>query len=179
MFRTVTTLIAIRPQLVHIRQHFGNCRIQGFRNFIAQLGLSESAHMKGVPLALDLIQKSDERQIFELLGIPQEFGRPYFGPPGVPADADVRHQDRLLDVTEAVHPDVRAEDAADHATARDNAPRGNRGVEGLAASSGVATAALIAGAAACAIEVKEAPPAATATARMTACTEFLVMVFVP
>jgi tripartite-type tricarboxylate transporter receptor subunit TctC len=55
-------------------------------NFIAQLGLTESAHMKGVPLALDHIQKADERQIFELLGIPQEFGRPYFGPPGVPAD---------------------------------------------------------------------------------------------
>lgn len=55
-------------------------------NYIAQLGLSESAHMKGVPLALDLIQKPEERQIFELLGIAQEFGRPYFGPPGVPAD---------------------------------------------------------------------------------------------
>ena len=55
-------------------------------NFLLQLGLSESSHMRGVPLALDLIKKSDDRQIFELLGIPQEFGRPIFAPPGVPAE---------------------------------------------------------------------------------------------
>ena len=42
--------------------------------------------MKGVPLAVELIKKPDDKQIFELLGIPQEFGRPIFGPPGVPAD---------------------------------------------------------------------------------------------
>ena len=55
-------------------------------NFLLQLGLSESTHMKGVPLALELIKKPDDRQVFELLGIPQEFGRPLFGPPDMPAD---------------------------------------------------------------------------------------------
>ena len=42
--------------------------------------------MKGAPLALDLIRDPGDKRVFELLGIPQEFGRPLFGPPGVPAD---------------------------------------------------------------------------------------------
>jgi hypothetical protein len=55
-------------------------------NFLAQLGLSESAHLKGVPVAINFIKKPDERQIFELLAIPQEFGRPIVAPPDVPTD---------------------------------------------------------------------------------------------
>ncbi|HWG04104.1 MAG TPA: hypothetical protein VG271_03730, partial [Beijerinckiaceae bacterium] len=55
-------------------------------NFLLQLGLNESPHLPGVPLALDLIKDPDDRQVFELLAIPQEFGRPILGPPGVPAD---------------------------------------------------------------------------------------------
>ena len=54
--------------------------------FLAQLGLTESKHMRGVPLAIDRIGNKEDRQVFELLGIPQEFGRPYFGPPDVPAE---------------------------------------------------------------------------------------------
>ena len=55
-------------------------------NFLLQLGLKESAHLRGVPLAIDLIKSPDDRQVFELLGIPQEFGRPFLAPPGVPAE---------------------------------------------------------------------------------------------
>ena len=53
-------------------------------HFIAQLGLQESAEMKGVPLAINLITKPDERQVFELLAIQQEFGRPIVAPPAIP-----------------------------------------------------------------------------------------------
>jgi tripartite-type tricarboxylate transporter receptor subunit TctC len=55
-------------------------------NFLLQLGLKESAHLRGVPLAIDLIKNPDDRRVFELLGIPQEFGRPIIAPPGVPAE---------------------------------------------------------------------------------------------
>jgi tripartite-type tricarboxylate transporter receptor subunit TctC len=55
-------------------------------NFLLQLGLKESVHLPGVPLAIDLIQNPEDRQVFELLGIPQEFGRPFLAPPDVPAD---------------------------------------------------------------------------------------------
>ena len=55
-------------------------------NFLVQLGLKESSHLPGVPLAIDLIKNPEDRQVFELLGIPQEFGRPFLAPPGVPAD---------------------------------------------------------------------------------------------
>jgi tripartite-type tricarboxylate transporter receptor subunit TctC len=55
-------------------------------NFLLQLGLKESAHLPGVPLAIDLINSPENRQVFELLGIPQEFGRPFLAPPGVPAE---------------------------------------------------------------------------------------------
>jgi tripartite-type tricarboxylate transporter receptor subunit TctC len=55
-------------------------------NFLLQLGLSESAHLPGVPLAIDMIKNPQDRQVFELLAIPQEFGRPYLAPPGVPPE---------------------------------------------------------------------------------------------
>jgi len=55
-------------------------------NFLVQLGLTESPHLRGVPLAIDLILNPDNRLVFELLGIAQEFGRPFLAPPGVPAE---------------------------------------------------------------------------------------------
>jgi tripartite-type tricarboxylate transporter receptor subunit TctC len=55
-------------------------------NFLLQLGLTASAHLPGVPLAIDLIKDPADRQVYELLGIPQEFGRPFLAPPEVPAD---------------------------------------------------------------------------------------------
>ena len=55
-------------------------------NFLLQLGLKESPHLRGVPLAIDLLPDPDDRRVFELLAIPQEFGRPIVAPPEVPAD---------------------------------------------------------------------------------------------
>lgn len=55
-------------------------------NFLLQLGLEESARLKGVPLALNMIEKPEDRAVFELLAIPQEFGRPLLTPPGLPPD---------------------------------------------------------------------------------------------
>jgi len=55
-------------------------------NFLLQLGLEKSAHLPGVPLALDLIKNPDDRQVWELLVTSQEFGRPFVAPPKLPAD---------------------------------------------------------------------------------------------
>ncbi|MGE3644563.1 MAG: Bug family tripartite tricarboxylate transporter substrate binding protein [Beijerinckiaceae bacterium] len=54
--------------------------------FIAQFGLQESPELKGVPMAINLIANPDERKVFELLAIQQEFGRPIMAPPEVSAD---------------------------------------------------------------------------------------------
>jgi len=40
-------------------------------NFLLQLGLKESPHLRGVPLAIDMIRDPDDRRVFELLAIPQ------------------------------------------------------------------------------------------------------------
>ena len=60
--------------------------LDGKVNFLLQLGLAKSAHLPGVPLAVDLIKNRDDRAVWELLVIPQEFGRPFVAPPGLPAD---------------------------------------------------------------------------------------------
>jgi tripartite-type tricarboxylate transporter receptor subunit TctC len=39
-----------------------------------------------VPQAFELIKNPADRQVLELLAVPQEFGRPFVAPPGVPAD---------------------------------------------------------------------------------------------
>jgi len=80
-------------------------------NFLLQLGLKESPHLRGVPLAIDLIENPDDRQVFELLGITQEFGRPLLAPPGLPAErlnalqtafeATMADQDYLADAAKA------------------------------------------------------------------------------
>jgi tripartite-type tricarboxylate transporter receptor subunit TctC len=80
-------------------------------NFLLQLGLTESPHLRGVPLAIDLIHNPDDRQVFELLGVTQEFGRPFLAPPGLPAErlaalqsafqATMADQDYLADAARA------------------------------------------------------------------------------
>lgn len=52
-------------------------------NFLAQLGLSESAHLPGVPKVVDMISNPEDRAVYELLAIAEEFGRPFLAPPGV------------------------------------------------------------------------------------------------
>jgi hypothetical protein len=53
---------------------------------LVQLGLAKNAELPDVPLALDLLKDPDDRKVLELLALPQEFGRPFLAPPGVPAD---------------------------------------------------------------------------------------------
>jgi hypothetical protein len=55
-------------------------------NVLLQLGLNESPRLLGVPLAIELIPNPQDRRVFELLAIPQEFGRPLVAPPDVPGD---------------------------------------------------------------------------------------------
>ena len=53
---------------------------------IAQMGLVKNRDLPDVPLAIDLLKDPVERKVFELVVLPQEFGRPFIAPPGVPAD---------------------------------------------------------------------------------------------
>jgi predicted outer membrane repeat protein len=55
-------------------------------NVLVQLGLAKNAELPDVPLAIDLLKNPDDRQVLELIVLPQEFGRPFVAPPGVPAD---------------------------------------------------------------------------------------------
>jgi predicted outer membrane repeat protein len=55
-------------------------------NILAQLGLTKNAELPDVPLAIDLLKNPDDRSVLELLVLPQEFGRPFLAPPGVPVD---------------------------------------------------------------------------------------------
>src|ERR1700716_2702276 len=55
-------------------------------NVLVQLGLTKNAELPDVPLAIDLLKNPDDRKVLELIVLPQEFGRPFVAPPGVPAD---------------------------------------------------------------------------------------------
>jgi predicted outer membrane repeat protein len=55
-------------------------------NILVQLGLEKNAELPDVPLAVDLLKDPDDRKVLELIVLPQEFGRPFLAPPGVPAD---------------------------------------------------------------------------------------------
>jgi tripartite-type tricarboxylate transporter receptor subunit TctC len=53
---------------------------------ITQFGFKKHPELPDVPLFMDLAQKPEERQIVELLLARQEFAKPYYFPPGTPAD---------------------------------------------------------------------------------------------
>ena len=53
---------------------------------IAQMGLVKNRDLPDVPLAIEMLKDPVERKVFELVVLPQEFGRPFIAPPGVPAD---------------------------------------------------------------------------------------------
>ena len=55
-------------------------------NILAQIGLKPHPALKGVPMVLDMVKKPADRDILTFLMIPQEMGRPYVAPPGVPQD---------------------------------------------------------------------------------------------
>lgn len=55
-------------------------------NVLVQMGLEKLPELKDVPSAVDLIKDPIEKQVLEMIVLPQEFGRPFVAPPGVPAD---------------------------------------------------------------------------------------------
>ena len=54
--------------------------------FFGQMGLVKNPSLPDVPMIIDLIKDPKDRQTFELVVLPQEFGRPYIAPPDIPAD---------------------------------------------------------------------------------------------
>ena len=55
-------------------------------NILFQLALERHPELPDVPLALDMVKDPVGRQVLELLLAPQEMGRPFFAPPGLPQE---------------------------------------------------------------------------------------------
>jgi tripartite-type tricarboxylate transporter receptor subunit TctC len=55
-------------------------------NFLVQAALRKDPELSDVPLALDLVDDPEKKQILYLHFAPQAIGRPFAAPPGVPAD---------------------------------------------------------------------------------------------
>ena len=55
-------------------------------NVLFQIAVARAADLSDVPLVQELAANSEDRQVLEFLIAPQGMGRPFFAPPGVPAD---------------------------------------------------------------------------------------------
>ena len=55
-------------------------------NILLQLGLTKDPELADVPLFGDLVTNPQDRQALQLMLAPAEIGRPFFAPPGIPAD---------------------------------------------------------------------------------------------
>lgn len=55
-------------------------------NILVQLGFERHPDISNVPLVQELAKTADDRKVLNLLLAPQNIGRPFFAPPGVPAD---------------------------------------------------------------------------------------------
>jgi tripartite-type tricarboxylate transporter receptor subunit TctC len=55
-------------------------------NFLLQAALQKDPELTDVPLALDVIDDPEKKQILYLHFAPQAIGRPFAAPPGIPAD---------------------------------------------------------------------------------------------
>ena len=55
-------------------------------NVLAQMGMQKNPEIANVPLVLDMLKKPEDKKVFRMIITPQEFGRPYVAPPGVPAE---------------------------------------------------------------------------------------------
>jgi tripartite-type tricarboxylate transporter receptor subunit TctC len=51
-----------------------------------QIGLNKHPKLPNVPLLIDLARNDKEKQMLVLFSAPNDMGRPYFGPPEIPAD---------------------------------------------------------------------------------------------
>ena len=55
-------------------------------NILYQMSLEKHPELPDVPAIIDYAKTSGDRKVFEFLFAPQEMGRPFFAPPGVPAE---------------------------------------------------------------------------------------------
>jgi tripartite-type tricarboxylate transporter receptor subunit TctC len=55
-------------------------------NILFQMALDKHPDLPDVPLITDYAKTPDDKKIFEFLFAPQKMGRPFFAPPGMPAD---------------------------------------------------------------------------------------------
>ncbi|MDB5533293.1 MAG: tripartite tricarboxylate transporter family receptor [Hyphomicrobiales bacterium] len=55
-------------------------------NILFQMSLEKHPDLPDVPLVLDYAKTPADRKVLEFLFAPQEMGRPFFAPPGVPAE---------------------------------------------------------------------------------------------
>ncbi len=55
-------------------------------NILYQMAMEKHPEIPQVPAIIDYAKTPADRQVFEFLFMPQEMGRPFFAPPGVPAD---------------------------------------------------------------------------------------------
>ncbi len=58
----------------------------GEARIIMQMGIKKNPELKGIPWLNDLVKNKEDLQAVELLSSQMLLGRPYFAPPGVPAD---------------------------------------------------------------------------------------------
>ncbi len=58
----------------------------GSMTVLIQLGLTRQPELPDVPLIVDLVTNKDDRAALELMLAPASMARPFFAPPGVPAD---------------------------------------------------------------------------------------------
>ena len=55
-------------------------------NILVQMGMSKSPDLQDIPLAKDLMASQEDKDVLDLIVLPQEFGRPFIAPPGVPRE---------------------------------------------------------------------------------------------
>jgi tripartite-type tricarboxylate transporter receptor subunit TctC len=55
-------------------------------NILVQLGIGKHEDLPNVPTAQDFAKSPEDKVVLDLLLTPELIGRPYFGPPGIPAD---------------------------------------------------------------------------------------------
>jgi tripartite-type tricarboxylate transporter receptor subunit TctC len=53
---------------------------------LVQISFKSDPELTGVPLVQDLAKSAEARDMLQFFFAPNEFGRPYLGPPGIPAD---------------------------------------------------------------------------------------------
>jgi tripartite-type tricarboxylate transporter receptor subunit TctC len=58
----------------------------GKARLLLQIGVNKHPDYPTVPHIMDLAKSEEDRQLMELVFVGQAVGRPFFGPPGVPAD---------------------------------------------------------------------------------------------